>query len=147
MKKDTETQEKFMELRAQGWTFQRIAEELGVSKQTLINWSKDLKEELETRRALELEALAERYWLTREKRLELYGKRLEAVNEELERRIEKGDLKSKAQFSTAKLFALMVQLHGLMEKEHSEVRVLSEKEQESNRSYREMMESLPYLPV
>lgn len=40
--KDQETKERFVELRAKGWSFDRIARELKVSKQTLINWSREL---------------------------------------------------------------------------------------------------------
>jgi hypothetical protein len=37
--KDQETVQKFIELRAQGWSFVRIAAELGVAKSTLTEWS------------------------------------------------------------------------------------------------------------
>ena len=38
--KDQETKEKFVELRAKGLSFDRIAQELHVSKQSLINLGK-----------------------------------------------------------------------------------------------------------
>ena len=41
-----ETQNRFVGLRAEGWSFDRIAQELGVSKPTLIDWSR--KYQLET---------------------------------------------------------------------------------------------------
>ena len=38
--KDAQTQQQFVLLRAEGRSFNRIAEELNVSKPTLINWSR-----------------------------------------------------------------------------------------------------------
>ena len=34
-----ETQERFIELRAKGWSFDTIAKEIGKAKQTLIDWT------------------------------------------------------------------------------------------------------------
>jgi len=42
---DVETHQKFISLRAQGISFQRIAEELKVSKPTLISWSRKFQSE------------------------------------------------------------------------------------------------------
>ena len=43
MKKDQQTRNRFVELRAQGWSYERIAKELGVSKQTgnVLEWVAD----------------------------------------------------------------------------------------------------------
>jgi transcriptional regulator with XRE-family HTH domain len=46
-----------MELRGQGLPLKRIADEIGVSKTTLVNWEQDLKEQIDNLRAMELEAL------------------------------------------------------------------------------------------
>lgn len=62
-----ETKERFIELRAKGWSFDKIAKEIGKAKQTLIDWSKELQDEIANRKALELEALYETYYLQREK--------------------------------------------------------------------------------
>jgi len=39
--KDQKLKEEFLVLRAQGQSFEKIAKQLKVSKQTLINWSRD----------------------------------------------------------------------------------------------------------
>ena len=78
--------EKFIELRAKGWSFDRIAKELGRAKQTLIDWSKDLQEEIANRKALELEALYETYYLQRESRLQMFGVMLTKIKKEVESR-------------------------------------------------------------
>jgi len=81
-----ETKQRFIELRAQGWSFDKIAKELGKAKQTLIDWSKDLQEEIANRRALELEALYETYYLLKEAKIKKYGAILSKITNELESR-------------------------------------------------------------
>ena len=86
--KDTETKQRFVELRAQGWSYRRIADEIQCSKQTLIEWSKDLETQaaIETLQAMETEVLRERYEMTRRHRLEVLGSRLQAIRDELSKR-------------------------------------------------------------
>jgi hypothetical protein len=55
-----EIRQKFVERRAQGWSYARIGTELGVAKSTLVEWSRQLRFELQNRRALELDDLQER---------------------------------------------------------------------------------------
>ena len=81
-----ETKEKFIELRAKGWSFDKIAKEIGKAKQTLIDWSKELQDEIANRKALELEALYETYYLQRESRLQTLGAMLTKIKEEVENR-------------------------------------------------------------
>jgi transcriptional regulator len=81
-----ETKERFIELRAKGWSFDKIAQELGKAKQTLIDWSKELEEEIANLKALELEALYERYYLLKEAKIKKYGAILSKITDELESR-------------------------------------------------------------
>lgn len=81
--KDVTVKEKFVELRARGWSFDRIAKELQVSKQTLMNWSREFSLEIRNRRAIEHEALLEQYELTREGRIEFLGNLVKKLREEL----------------------------------------------------------------
>lgn len=78
-----ETKEKFIELRAKGWSFDKIAKELGKAKQTLIDWSKELQDEIANRKALELEALYETYYLLKENRLQTFGGLLNKIKDEV----------------------------------------------------------------
>ena len=82
----TETKEKFIELRAKGWSFDRIAKELGKAKQTLIDWSKELQDEIANVKASELEALYEKYYLLKENRLQTFGEMLTKIKTEVEGR-------------------------------------------------------------
>src|SRR5690349_8643456 len=49
----TETINQFLNLRAQGWSFARIADHLHVSKPTLLDWSHKHQSELETLKAIQ----------------------------------------------------------------------------------------------
>jgi hypothetical protein len=84
--KDQETKEKFVEFRAKGWSYDRIAEELQVSKQTLINWSKAFELEIANLKAIELESLQEQFFMTHRKRIELLGELFKKLKDELNRR-------------------------------------------------------------
>ena len=77
-----DTKERFIELRAKGWSFDKIAQELGKAKQTLIDWSKELEEEIANLKALELEALYEKHYLLKENRLQVFGELLSKIKEE-----------------------------------------------------------------
>ena len=80
------TKEKFIDLRAQGLSFDKIAKELKTSKQTLIDWSKELQNEIANRKALELETLYEKYYLLKEAKIKKYGAILSKITSELEER-------------------------------------------------------------
>lgn len=106
--KDQETRTRFIELRAQGWSYERIAKELSVSKQSLINWSKTLALEISNLRAIRLESLQEEYCLLKSQRIEILGQKLKAVKDELDRR-------NLADISTEKLFNILFKGHAILE--------------------------------
>lgn len=81
--KDQGVKEKFVELRARGWSFDRISKELKVSKQTLIHWSRDLALEISNQSALQHEALLEQYSLTREERIQFLGDLVKKLRQEM----------------------------------------------------------------
>lgn len=75
--------EKFIELRAKGWSFDRISKELHVSKATLITWSKGLALEIRNHRELEREALLEQVSLTHEAKIQFLGDLMTKIRQEL----------------------------------------------------------------
>jgi hypothetical protein len=81
--KDQAVKEQFVEFRARGWSFYRIAKELKVSKQSLVNWSRELSLEIRNLRGIEHEALLEQYALTREGRIQFLGDLMKKIREEL----------------------------------------------------------------
>jgi hypothetical protein len=81
-----ETQQKFIERRAQGWSFVRIASELGIAKSTLVEWSRKFRFDINNRRALELDDLQDRILGTCQSRVAGLAEKLSRVEEELRKR-------------------------------------------------------------
>jgi len=78
-----ETKNKFIELRAKGYSFDKIAKELGIAKQTLIDWSREFKNQIANLKAFELEVLQEKYFLSKKNRLETFGSLLGSIKKEI----------------------------------------------------------------
>ncbi len=83
---DPETIARFIFLRSQGWSFNRIQVELNVSKPTLIKWSRQHQFEIANLRATETEALAERVFRQRHERWEVLARQLKKLEDEVEKR-------------------------------------------------------------
>jgi hypothetical protein len=111
---DNQTKERFIALRAIGWSFARISSELNISKPTLINLSRKLQFEIQNARAVEMEELAQRYLSTREERIKLLGQQLKKVEGELAKR----DI---ATLPTARLFSLAASLRKQIQGEGGEL--------------------------
>jgi len=107
MAKSTEEVEKFIELRAKGLSFDRIAEETGTSKPTLLKWSKEYGRQLGEAQYFELQALLQQYGLMRKNRVEGVSILLQAVIEELKKRAGNESL---SRLPTDKLFSLYLAL-------------------------------------
>jgi transcriptional regulator len=133
-----ETKEKFIELRAKGWSFDKIAKALGKAKQTLIDWSKDLQDEIANRKALELEALYETYYLLKEAKIKKYGAILSKITDELERR----DFEK---VPTGRLLELYLLYFERLSQEVVEPTYKSSKEIEEEREDRELLGELTTL--
>lgn len=84
--KDAETRKRFIELRAQGWSFARIAAELKVSKPVLIQWGRLHQFEIHNLRQVETEALREQCLTSRQQRWEQLTRDQRRVEEELAKR-------------------------------------------------------------
>ena len=81
-----ETKHRFIELRAKGYSFDKIALELNKAKQTLIDWNRELREEIEIRKATELELIYESYFLLKKSRLQSLGDILLRIETEIGQR-------------------------------------------------------------
>ena len=133
-----ETKEIFIELRAKGWSFDKIAKEIGKAKQTLIDWSKELQDEIANRKALELEALYESYYLMRENRLQTFGAMLTKIKEEVENR-------ALSDVPTDKLLDLFLKYNNQIKEEIVEPIYKSSQELIEERQDRELLEELTTL--
>ena len=81
--KDIKVKEKFIQLRAEGLSFDRIARELDTSKPTLMKWAKEFENEISELMFIEFESLFERYKMLRVERVRRYGEQLELIREAL----------------------------------------------------------------
>jgi hypothetical protein len=104
-----ETRQKFVERRAQGWSLVRIAAELGVARSTLIEWSRQLRFDIQNQLAIELDDLRDRLLGPRSARASGLAEKLAHVENELRKR----DL---ATLSTQRLFSLSLALRREIER-------------------------------
>ena len=84
--KPQETVDSFIELRAQGLSFDRISAELGVCRNTLIAWSRNHYREIHNLRELQLDAVAERCRINRAACMEQLSEDARRIREELAKR-------------------------------------------------------------
>jgi len=75
--------EKFIELRAKGYSFDRIVKEIEVSKPTLIKWQTEFQNEIKNFEYAIYQGLIEKYKLGKEKRFQGFTDVLEKINDEL----------------------------------------------------------------
>jgi len=108
-----EQKHRFVMLRAKGYSYARIARELGVSKGTLTAWNVELEAEIAKTRAMELEALQEEFFLLKEGRIRLIGEQLKAIQTEIGKR----DL---SKVNTDKLLELQLRYFGELKGEYVE---------------------------
>jgi hypothetical protein len=108
--KDKETVGKFIELRSKGNSFARIAEQLGVAKSTLINWSREHQHLIQNLRAIEWEDFVDRTLASKQERLQAISEQLRRIEAELAQR----DL---ASVPTARLQGMAEQLRRRLDRE------------------------------
>ena len=84
--KDETTKENFIQLRAEGFSFDRIGKEISVSKPTLMKWEGELKEKISEASFIRYMALAEEFQLVKQERIKRLAKLLRKVEVELEKR-------------------------------------------------------------
>lgn len=133
-----ETKRKFIELRAKGYSFDKIAKELGKAKQTLLDWSRDLDQEIAQAKALELDSLYESYSLYKEARLKTLGEILSKLKKEVDKR----DL---IDLSTDRLLDLFLKYEGVVKESLVEPVFKSSREIEEEKEDRLLLEELTTL--
>jgi hypothetical protein len=111
---DPAVKDRFIELRAQGLTYDLIAQELNISRRTLIYWSKSLKSQIDPLRAAHLETLLDKYAALKENRIELFGKKLQAILQVLENR-------PLYDIPTDKAFSLVLKYAAALKKEETDL--------------------------
>ncbi len=126
--------QRFIELRAKGYSYEKIAKEMGKAKQTLIDWGTELQEEIANLKAMELEELYTKYFLLKEQRLETFGELLEKIKKEALSR----ELSS---LPTDKLLELLLKYENHINTELVEPVYKSTRQIETEKSQRALFES------
>lgn len=83
---DEKIVQRFIELRVQEWSFDRIARELNVSKPTLIGWSRKHQHTIANLTAIERENRLNQILASSEERTRKLGEQLQAAEVELAKR-------------------------------------------------------------
>ena len=112
---DEKTVQRFIELRASGWTYARLMTELNTSKPTLIGWSRKYQFEIQNLKAIELESLADQWLASVQDRVKAWGEQLRKVEAELANR-------DVADLTTAQLYTLARSLRRQIEEATGPVR-------------------------
>lgn len=123
MSKTIDERQQFIELRARGYSFQKISDELGISKPTLMEWSKDtnINRDIQNQRTLVVDDLQERYAVTRRHRIEVFGEFLQKAKEELNKR-------DMTDVPTDRLISMVIKLSDTLKADETELELLGEVE-------------------
>ena len=116
MSKTLDDKQTFIELRAKGYSFAKIATETGISKPTLISWSQDdeVMRDIHNLKTLHIDELQEQYVMSKQHRISVFGDMLNRAKVELEKR----DL---SDVPTDKLISMVVKLSDTLRQDESEL--------------------------
>ena len=84
--KDSVAKQKFIELRAEGCSYNAIAKSLNKSKSTLIKWNRELQKEIKNYEFLLYQSLLEQQQITRKAKIEYLTELLNKAREELKKK-------------------------------------------------------------
>ena len=123
MSKTLDEKQQFIELRAKGYSYQKIADDIGVSKPTLIEWSKEeqTSKDIHNQRTLYLDELQEKYAMTKRHRIAVFGEVLSRAKAELDKR----DL---SEMSTDKLITMVIKLSDTLRQDETELELHGDNE-------------------
>ena len=81
--KTTDKKTEFVRLRAEGMSYRKIQEEIGVSRSTCSEWEKQLRDEIHSLRQANLDELYISYGMAREARIRRIGDTLRRIDDAL----------------------------------------------------------------
>lgn len=122
---DNKTKEKFIALRAEGLSFDKIAKRINVSKPTLIKWQKYYRKEINKLLEVRYGEILEEYKFTKEKRIERIARELDKVWRTYEATDYKGLTKRELLMMIMRLERRLKEEVGLFEKYESEDEMVS----------------------
>jgi len=109
----------FIELRAQGLSYQKISDTLNISKPVLIDWGQEFQNQILNLKTIDQEYLQQKYLKTKEQQLKNFSELLERLNQELESR----DLKD---LSTKDLLQQVLIVSDKLESQRKKLKVIVE---------------------
>jgi len=118
-----ELKEQFIMMRAKGYSYTKIARRLKVAIKTLVNWNKELSNEIGELEKIQFEKLFEQYKVMKQGRIKLLGTQLKEIEEELKKR-DYSDVR------TDKLIELKLQIYEALINEYS--KIFEEDKEEGN---------------
>jgi hypothetical protein len=139
--KTQEEIQKFIQLRAQGYSFDKIAKKMKISKSTLLKWSRKYALEIANARSCGLEALRQRYCLSPEAKVQMWG----YIVDELMAEIADRRLGRLANVTTERLFNMLMKAQEKLEKSYVEPLFISEEEIEEYHQLQEVIASFQEL--
>lgn len=132
---DADKKRRILELRARGYSYAKISDEVGVAKQTAIDLCKAQEETISTLEAIELEALYEQHRITKRERIAAHASLLSRIRTEIESR-------SLEDVPTEKLIDLYLKTSTALSDEVIEPNFQTSEEQERDRKERAIINDL-----
>lgn len=117
--KSTSEKQRFIELRARGWSFDKIGQELGISKPTLLKWSQDYHKEISNLIYFQFESTLTQFRLEKHARIESMAVILAKAIEELKSRSFEG-------LSAKELMSIVGYASERLETEFSKIRYITD---------------------
>ncbi len=114
--KTTDKKLEFIELRAQGMSYGKIAEELHIAKSTAKEWAGECEAEITALQRERLEELYSLYGMAKEARITRMGGMLQRINEALEE-------KDLSELPTEKLLQMKLQYERALKEEYTDPRI------------------------
>lgn len=81
--KDNETQNKFIELRASGNTYESISKTLNLNKSTLVEWNKRFETEIYELKKIQFDEIKEKLLATKKHRIEMFSEIFSEVKSQI----------------------------------------------------------------
>ena len=86
MAKNLDIKERFIKLRANGESYDKIAKKLSINRNTAIEWGKQFNKEIANMKSIRLENLIEQFTLSVEDKVKLWGNIVNRIYDALEER-------------------------------------------------------------
>ena len=84
--KDQETKQRFIQLRAEGHSYENIANELNVSKKTLLKWGHDFAQDINNMQYFIYQNMLEQFKMTKQEQIFNWFQEIKKIDDALEKK-------------------------------------------------------------